>query len=48
VQKEIVAVIEGYQNEIARLKSAIADEETKIQDALARVWGEEEAAAPEA
>jgi len=42
VQKEIVAEIEGYQNEIARLKNAIVDEETKIQEALARVWGEPE------
>ena len=42
VQKKIVAEIEGYQNEIARLKNAIVDEETKIQEALARVWGEGE------
>ncbi|MDD4965502.1 N-6 DNA methylase [Halothiobacillus sp.] len=49
VQKEIVAEIESYQSEIARLKNAIVDEETKIQEALARVWGEEDAsAAPEA
>jgi type I restriction enzyme M protein len=40
VQKEIVAEIESYQNEIARLNSAIQDEEKKIQAALARVWGE--------
>jgi type I restriction enzyme M protein len=37
VQKEIVAEIESYQNEIARLKNAIVDEETKIQEALNRV-----------
>jgi type I restriction enzyme M protein len=42
MQKEIVAEIKGYQNEIARLKSAIEDEEKKIQATLARVWGEEE------
>jgi len=42
VQQEIVAEIEGYQNEIARLKQAIEDEEKKIQDTLARVWGEEQ------
>ncbi|MBP8265460.1 MAG: N-6 DNA methylase [Zoogloea sp.] len=41
VQKEIVAEIEGYQNEIARLKNAIVNEETKIQEALARIWGED-------
>ena len=42
VQKEIVAEIEGYQKEIAYLKSAVEDEEKKIQATLARVWGEEE------
>jgi type I restriction enzyme M protein len=40
MQKEIVAEIEGYQNEINRFKIAIADEEKKIQATLARVWGE--------
>lgn len=40
VQQEIVAEIEGYQNQISRLKQAIADEEKKIQATLARVWGE--------
>jgi len=39
-QKEIVAEIEAYQQETARLKSAIADEEKKIQVTLARLWGE--------
>jgi len=47
VQKEIVAEIEGYQNEIARLKSAIEEEEKKIQASIGRVWGEV-APAPEA
>ncbi len=42
VQKEIVAEIEGYQKEIARLESAIKDEEKKIQATLARVWGGED------
>ena len=41
VQKEIVAEIDGYQNEIARLKRVVEQEEKKIQDALARVWGKE-------
>ena len=44
VQKEIVAEIEGYQNEIARLQNAIKDEGKKIQVSLRRVWGEEEPA----
>lgn len=48
VQKEIVAEVEGYQDEIIRLKSAIEDEERKIQATLARVWGEDEAAQAEA
>ena len=39
VQQEIVAEIEGYQNEIARLRDAITEEETKIQATLGRVWG---------
>ena len=41
VQQEIVAEIEGYQKEIARLQNAIKDEEKKIQATLARVWGAE-------
>ena len=41
VQKEIVAEIKGYQNEIERLKNAIMDEETKIQATVARIWGED-------
>ena len=48
MQKEIVAEIAGHQHEIARLKSAIDDEEAKIHAALARVWGEEVPAPPEA
>lgn len=39
VQQEIVAEIEGYQHEIARLKKAVTEEEAKIQAALERVWG---------
>jgi type I restriction enzyme M protein len=45
VQKEIVAEIEGYQREVERLKSGIADQKTKIQATIARVWGEEKTAA---
>lgn len=44
VQKEIAAEIEGYQNEIARLKCAIHDQEKKIQATLARIWGEDKPA----
>ena len=40
VQKEIVAEIEGYQTEIARLKQAIECEEHKIVGTVARVWGD--------
>jgi len=47
VQKEIVAEIEGYQNEIARLKRSIDNEEMKIQAALGSVWGEDEPAPAE-
>lgn len=42
-QKEIVAEIGAYEAEIARLKGAISAEEEKIQDTLARVWGEDKA-----
>ncbi len=42
VQKEIVAEIEGYQNEIKRLKAEIAAQEKNIQKAIAHVWGEED------
>ncbi len=48
MQKEIVAEIEAYQNEIAKLQLAIKEEEMKIQAAIARIWGEDESAAPEA
>lgn len=41
VQKEIVAEIEGYKLEIARLKNLVADEEAKIQVTLARLWGDD-------
>jgi hypothetical protein len=44
VQKEIVAEIKGYQQEIERLKQVITGEEAKIQAALARVWNEDEPA----
>ncbi|MBW6511629.1 MAG: N-6 DNA methylase [Desulfuromonadaceae bacterium] len=47
VQKEIVAEIEERQHEIPRLKSAIENEEKKIQTTLARVWGEEEKGDPQ-
>jgi type I restriction enzyme M protein len=48
VQKEIVREIDGYQIEINRLKSAIADERNKISVTLARVWGEDDPTPPEA
>lgn len=44
VQKEIVAEIKGYEAEIARLRTRIADEEAKIRAALAQVWGEDKLA----
>ncbi len=44
VQKEIVAEIESHQKEIERFKAEIADQETNIQKAIARVWGEGESA----
>jgi len=37
-----VAEIEGYQNEIERLKAEIAVQERNIQIVIARIWGEEE------
>ena len=40
VQREIVAEIEGYQDEIEKHEIAIADEKQKIQAAINRVWGE--------
>ena len=41
VQQEIGAEIEGYQNEIERLKTEIANQEKNIQRSIARVWGED-------
>ena len=41
VQKDIVAEIEGYQKEIERLKSEVANQEKNIQRSIARVWGED-------
>ncbi|HET8637306.1 MAG TPA: hypothetical protein VFL96_10685, partial [Acidobacteriaceae bacterium] len=40
VQKEIVAEIENYQREIERSRRAIAEDERKVREAVARVWGE--------
>ncbi|WP_295455645.1 N-6 DNA methylase [uncultured Thiodictyon sp.] len=40
MQKEIIAEIKGYQIEIEQLKLVITEEEAKIQETLARVWGE--------
>jgi len=48
VQKEIVAEIAGYQIQIERFTNAITEEEKKIQDTLAHVWGEGEQAETEA
>lgn len=39
VQKEIVAEIEGYQNNIENLKKQIIVEEQKIKDRIDEVWG---------
>jgi type I restriction enzyme M protein len=38
VQKEIVAEIEGYQNEIKRLQDEIENNRAKIQKTIERVW----------
>ena len=40
VQREIVAEIEGYQDEIEKHEIAIADKRREIQTAIDRVWGE--------
>ena len=48
VQQEIVAEIEGHQNEIVKLKCAIEGEEEKTRTTLARVWGEDKPTAGEA
>lgn len=42
VQKEIVAEIESYQNEIERQKKLIINYEKKIKDRIGMVWGEKE------
>ena len=42
VQKEIVAQIEGYQNEIKGLDGQIADKRTAIKKVIAKVWGTED------
>ena len=42
VQKEIVAEIEAYQNEIAQLEQQIIEKRTAIQTTIAKVWGTEE------
>jgi len=40
VQQEIVAEIEGYQNEIQELKKRIKERELEIKNRIAKVWGE--------
>ncbi len=47
-QKEIVAEVEGYRNEIERLRTAIAGQEAKICAAVAHLWGDDTAALTEA
>jgi type I restriction enzyme M protein len=42
MQKDIVAEIEGYQQEIARLRYTIDAEKQKIQTTLARLWDEDD------
>lgn len=39
IQEEIVAEIEGYQNEIEEMKKKIKESENKIKDRIAEVWG---------
>jgi type I restriction enzyme M protein len=39
IQEKIVAEIEGYQNEIEKLKSKITENENKIKDRIAKIWG---------
>jgi len=41
VQREIVAEVEGYQNEIERLRAEIANQEKNIQRSIGRVFGED-------
>lgn len=45
VQRAIVAELDGYRKVIEGARQVISDTERKIQDRLAEVWGEEEAAA---
>lgn len=40
IQREIVAEIEGYQNEIEELKSKIEEKEKQIQKKIAELCGE--------
>ena len=39
IQEEIVAEIEGYQNEIEKYKKSILENQQKIKDRIAKVWG---------
>jgi len=39
IQQQIVAEIEGYQNEISELKRQINEKERKIKDKINEVWG---------
>ena len=48
VQRQIVEEVGSFQDEIARLKNAIEDEENNIHRTLARLWGEDDAAVAEA
>jgi restriction endonuclease S subunit len=46
VQREIVAEIEGYQDEIALLKAEIQSREVAIEGVIAKVWsGDQEGSA---
>lgn len=42
VQEEIVAEIESYQKEIENQKKLIIENEQKIKDRIAKIWGEKE------
>jgi type I restriction enzyme M protein len=39
IQQQIVAEIEGYQNEISELKDKISEREQKIKEKINEVWG---------
>jgi type I restriction enzyme S subunit len=41
-QERIVAEIQGYQNEIARLEHQIIEKQNEIQTAIDKVWGTDE------